>query len=259
VKQLKRISLFIAAFAVSITAVSCSSQEPTPAATPAAAEAEPTSTALATSTMDPVFAFDIFDQKQLVGASENVFVGTVASTLGSQTLSGYPSTQFAVDVVSNLKGELAGSVVVNQPGGIDTETNELVLFEDDALLEVGKSYILVSEYNTDNGWHTITPIAGHIELTDTEAEAVENAPNARGASLPPAVLQMQDSIAQEVNPLGAEPLPGLVLPEQPLLTAEPTAAPTETPAPTSDTPVPSEIPSVTPTESVTPSTSTPPR
>lgn len=116
------------------------------------------------------YAFDVTDQKQLVGWADNVFIGRVKETKGTSNEDGFLETQFEVEVAENIKGELNGNITVNQQGGY--EGNKLLLVENDQLLKEGESYLFVSRYNKKHGWHTIVPAYGDI-LIENETHKEE--------------------------------------------------------------------------------------
>ena len=115
-------------------------------------------------TVYPAWAYDVEDDRYLVGAASDVFFATVlASHPGPPLLAlpgGDPSvddgvvdispqTLYEVRAVGDIKGILStlgyapNVFLVIQAGGLD-EAGELVLFENDSLLEVGKTYLLVA-------------------------------------------------------------------------------------------------------------------
>ena len=67
--------------------------------------------------MEVRYAFDAVDPRELVGFATNVFVGQVVEETGSEgaPLSGsgkssLPRTQFSVEVLKNVKGNVGGPV-----------------------------------------------------------------------------------------------------------------------------------------------------
>lgn len=113
------------------------------------------------------YAADFSDDRILMGASHNVFVGKVIKHVGDKQPIEIPETQFAVEVIYNIKGNLSGTVVVDQYGGYD---NGILYYIEDAapLLKPGAAYLLATMYNRyneedwyilnshPNGWKLIT-------------------------------------------------------------------------------------------------------
>lgn len=85
------------------------------------------------------------DPRRLVGFSDNVFIGTVDKPVGTKSLDGFPVTQFKVVVNYNIKGNIDGSVIVNQQG--EHKWNKITLYEGDELLKEGKTYFFATIYN----------------------------------------------------------------------------------------------------------------
>lgn len=130
----------------------------------------------------------VLDERYLVGAADNVFVGRVVEVkdrVSSSTTSVPPpaQSQFAVEVLKNVKGDLAGAVTVNQGGGYQEysadrdypeagiqqgdRVRELDLVNDDPLLEPGQEYLFVTGYDRKNDWHeVVAPHLGDIKLKD---------------------------------------------------------------------------------------------
>lgn len=109
------------------------------------------------------YAVDVMNDQKLVGWANNVFVGKVISQTGTKKLGSMPETQFSVEVLSSIKGNLTGTITVNQQGG--KEDNELILFENDKMLEVGKTYLFITRLNKEEDWHTLVPCYGDILVT----------------------------------------------------------------------------------------------
>lgn len=114
------------------------------------------------SVIEPFYAFEAADDRELVGFATNVFTGRVVEENGSEgtPLSGpdgkvLPQTQFSVEVLDNVKGDLTGTVTVNQTGGYDEEEGHELLVKDDALLEPGREYLFSTSYDEETGRYTI--------------------------------------------------------------------------------------------------------
>jgi hypothetical protein len=112
---------------------------------------------------------DFEDDRQLVGAVENVFVGRVLAQLGTTILDEAPETQFTVEVLENVKGSLSGKVVVNQEGGQYGDV--FVLMEDDALLKSGQTYLFATLPFKERGWHSLVARYGDLLITDAQHRA----------------------------------------------------------------------------------------
>lgn len=113
-------------------------------------------------------AFDTSDPRKLVGFSDNVFIGKVMKQDGEKSLSGYPETQFNVEVIENIKGELTGTVKVNQQGGYSW--NKLILFDNDPLLVEGKTYLFATKYLESENWYTVVPVHGDIPISNEKEQ-----------------------------------------------------------------------------------------
>ncbi len=62
----------------------------------------------------PQFGFDPSDVKQLINASDRVFVGTVLSQVGTKTVGEYSYPEFAVKIIAPIKKDIVGPVTVVQ-------------------------------------------------------------------------------------------------------------------------------------------------
>lgn len=65
-----------------------------------------------------IYSANYSKPENLMGGYHNVFVGRVNKKVGERMSSHTPKTQFSVDVVYNIKGNLGGSVVIDQMGGV---------------------------------------------------------------------------------------------------------------------------------------------
>lgn len=103
-------------------------------------------------------AFDVTDDRMLVGFADNVFVGRVAEKVGAEGSTGpdMPYTLFFVEVLENVKGNLDGTVAVAQAGGYDPAAGCVMLMDGDPLLKPGQEVLLVTRYDQRNRRHQIT-------------------------------------------------------------------------------------------------------
>lgn len=122
---------------------------------------------------------NVTDDRELVGAVHNVFIGNVIAQTGNKpntpppeagdTPGFSPQTQFSVEIMENIKGNLNGTITVSQYGGyIEKDgVNRLVLIEGDKPLEPGKTYLFATRFNDIDGWYTIfVPAYGDLPITD---------------------------------------------------------------------------------------------
>lgn len=120
-------------------------------------------------TIHPVYPANYADDRILVGASHNVFIGKVVGRLGVQTTAVGPITQFSVQIISNIKGALKGIVTVEQEGGYENGT--LYVMEDSDMLgttnggsvgyflQQGSTYLLATRYDPDSDSYMLGPFS----------------------------------------------------------------------------------------------------
>jgi hypothetical protein len=127
-----------------------------------------------------LYAADFSKDDILMGASHNVFIGRVIKETGNKTRGTSPETQFKVEIISNIKGELKGTVTVNQFGGYKNGT--FVTVEDDTpmpngksagtyMLEPGATYLLATRYNEQEDWYTLNSFPTARKLLSKDANA----------------------------------------------------------------------------------------
>lgn len=132
----------------------------------------------ATSDTHLQYAADFSDDRILVGGSHNVFAGKVVKQVGSEEYSSTPSTQFDVEVVKNIKGNLNGTVVVDQLGGY--KDGVLYLVHDDTvtsddieggtpLLTQGSTYLFTARYNEGKDQYTLITHPNGMKLISADA------------------------------------------------------------------------------------------
>lgn len=135
------------------------------------------------------YAFDVDDDRKLVGTADHVFIGRVLRKVGDE---GQPTsdsemdleqTQFAVEVLENIKGNLSGIATVNQDGGYaeyrankdypeygvrkGDRVRELILVDGDPLLKPGREYLLVTTFSSQRDWLQIgAPGFGDLPILD---------------------------------------------------------------------------------------------
>jgi hypothetical protein len=167
----------IVAVAAGILSIGCAGHDVT--ASPDAATREPTSEASLSEAHEECEGgaivedgFSASDDTDLVGFSDNVFVGRVAKrvgTTGTKPARPMGSTQFSVEVLENVKGRLGGVVTVSQEGAYDPERGCTMLMEDDPLLEPGQEVMFFTRRDEERGWHQIVSAGyGDVRIEDKQ-------------------------------------------------------------------------------------------
>jgi hypothetical protein len=106
-------------------------------------------------------AFSGSDDSDLVGFSDNIFVGRVEKRVGSSgARPGRPfgGTRLRVEVLDNVKGRLEGAVTVAQEGSREPERGCPRLAEGDPPLEPGQEVMLFTRREEKRGWHQTDPL-----------------------------------------------------------------------------------------------------
>jgi hypothetical protein len=158
------------------------------------------------------YDWDVFDERLLVGYSDNVFAGRVVEKVGSEAARTSipnddedPHTQYAVEVLEVVEASGAepvsagGRAVVDQLGGRGERTGKLHVAAPltcgqqvvGAPLSVGREYLFATIYDADERRYAISaPPAGAVELGGPEErEAV--------------VAAYERAAREQVNPLRA--------------------------------------------------------
>lgn len=124
-----------------------------------------------------IYAYDYSDNQTLIATSDNVFVGKVVTMVSEKEgLSGHPGTQFTVEIVSNIKGNLSGNILVDQTGGY--RNGVLYAMEGDnvresdgdksALLQPGSTYVLSVKYSNERQWYHLNSHSNARKLLSTD-------------------------------------------------------------------------------------------
>jgi hypothetical protein len=136
--------------------------------------------------MEGSFSINMDDPRATVGDADYVFLARVdkkgktvyKNKVQIETENGTkeiatPYTNYKVTVLKNIKGSLQTdqSIPVQKAGGIDKKGESIVTFEDDALPEVGKTYVFLAYVQDDgslliSGPHSNTLVA-NIDRTVT--------------------------------------------------------------------------------------------
>ncbi|MDI9918875.1 hypothetical protein [Rhodococcus sp. IEGM 1379] len=205
--EMRKGAALIAALASAFAISGCGSPECT--------DVEASETIFTTLSSEALWAYDIHNQRELAGAKDSIFVGTVEEQVGTRELETSmegrttPTTQFRVSVFESLKGEFPSEVIVNQQAGYDPVTRVLRTFGNDPLLEAGVTYIFSAKYIVADNYYWIVPEVGSESLSAADAETMTSNPQSRGAfkDEPQAVREMRESIANGI-PYRGKVVPG---------------------------------------------------
>lgn len=107
---------------------------------------------------------DVSDPRRLAGVTHNIFVGRVIAELGLNDRADIPETLFSVEVIENIKGDLASPATVNQQGGSVPGGLAPVVVDGDAALVVGKEYLFATRVGGGGAWHTLVPVYGDVPI-----------------------------------------------------------------------------------------------
>ena len=106
-------------------------------------------------TIDAVLATDFADDRKLVGFVDAVFFGKVTSDGVYSDAYSYPTQTFQVEVLESLKGDVSGTVQVNQPAHV-TKSGDPIYFEHAGeALENGKAYVFVGAFVESSGLYIV--------------------------------------------------------------------------------------------------------
>jgi hypothetical protein len=130
--------------------------------------------------IETLHAFDVADEKQIVGFADNVFVGRVEEKVGNKPMKGVvradanspegppafmPETQFSVEVLDNIKGSLQGTVTVSQVGGDVDFQDAPVKIENDPIMRAGETVLFATRYDEKAGHHqVVSPKFGDVRI-----------------------------------------------------------------------------------------------
>ena len=139
---------------------------------------------------------DLSNDRKLVGVANDVFFGQVSQNNGQDNEMGLPQTQFSVLVLETLKGDVSGTVTVNQQGGSRPDGGAFRMKGDPNLLEPGKSYLFVTRTYTKKGWETLVPSYGNLLLDVPDRASREEVLNSADANR--LRERFQDAIKNEI-------------------------------------------------------------
>lgn len=134
------------------------------------------------------------DNRVLVGASHNVFVGKVLRKIGQTSGEAGPLTRFEIQIVTNVKGTLKGKVIVSQEGGY--RNGILRLVENQSLMNVGTTYVFTTRGNEESGYLATSYPRGWFVVSTDATQTIEQLQAL--AAIDQTVLALQDAYMNEI-------------------------------------------------------------
>lgn len=102
-----------------------------------------------------LFIEGLSDDRVMLGASHNVFIGKILRVVGAEdAMKIGPVTQFEVEVLDNIKGDLKGTVIVQQESGY--RNGILYTYHGGKLMEPGETYLLATRYYQERDWYHLS-------------------------------------------------------------------------------------------------------
>ena len=121
----------------------------------------------------PIYALDPRDDRAMAAYATDIFIGEVLGQTGntgaptSAPGQEVPQSQFAVEVLHAVKGEVEGVVTINQVSGLDAQAKRKMLLEGDALLRPGESALFLVVHVPEMEWYQIVAGGhGHLSADD---------------------------------------------------------------------------------------------
>jgi len=190
--------------------------------------------------VDAIYSANFADDRVLMGAAQNVFVGKVIGQTGTEGSGANLETDFAVQVLFNIKGNLQGVVSVHQVGGYDNgvlyevSNDQPIQGTQNAgyLLLPGSTYLLATRHSPDIDWYMLNtfPAARKLISDDNNLGSVKLQ---NLAANDPRVQQLEAAYPNEIL-LNADVAHNMTLNSyvstHPVLPPPPPVAPTSTPS-----------------------------
>jgi hypothetical protein len=108
--------------------------------------------------------FDAKDLPTVMANTDSVFVGTVLAVAGRDEDAAW--TTFTVTVLETVAGRLPDEAEVRQHGFVDRQ-GTVHIVEDQALVEVGRTYVFAANHEPSLGVYTVAPGPWAARPTET--------------------------------------------------------------------------------------------
>lgn len=137
------------------------------------------------------FAIDVNNPYEVVGFADYYFIATVDEVVGTsyrnevtlETEDGgerkvsTPYTEYSVDVLRNIKGELPEDepILLTKVGGVSKDGKSVVVYEEDMMLEPGKTYVMTACVQQDgtllvSGPNSCEVVENDVNTIDSEVD-----------------------------------------------------------------------------------------
>lgn len=137
------------------------------------------------------FAVDVNSPYEVVGFADYYFIATVDETVstsyrnevtvesetGGTRSVATPYTDYSVSVLRNIKGTLPKGepISITKAGGISQDEKSVVIYEDDMLLEPGKTYAMAASVQKDgtlliSGPNSCEVIENSVNVIDSDTD-----------------------------------------------------------------------------------------
>ena len=142
-----------------------------------------------TSYLRATYAIDYNNMEMVVGDADYVFVGTISSKEntvyknpveivneeGKVSEEATPYTNYTVDVVENIKGNLTTeeTIPIQKTGGLSKDKSEYVIYEGDELPVVGQTYIFFTYAQPDGSLLLSGPVS-NIGIKEKSADGLDS-------------------------------------------------------------------------------------
>lgn len=97
------------------------------------------------------FVVDVNNPYEVVGFADYYFLAKVDKVVATSYRDEEPYTDYSVEVLRNIKGILPENepILLTKAGGISQDGKSVVLYEDDMMLESGKTYAITASVQKD--------------------------------------------------------------------------------------------------------------
>jgi hypothetical protein len=129
--------------------------------------------------LKPYYFSNFYDSRNLIGSAHNIVIAKVIKQVGSTNISKIPYSQFEVEIIRNIKGNLTGKIMIYQLGGVTNGVFYVVEPYNDKnyknyLLQLGETYLLALRYNSKNDSYTLNSHPNARKLISSNRNLTNN-------------------------------------------------------------------------------------